>query len=110
MGKIGAIQDDDCTSNDAAPVGCSCQHDDRPPICPREHANTHCWLTYLRGRDVMMAEALLEIREEASRLRGDQAYREFPSFVKNKVKKALQIKGREQAVAALDTMIKARES
>lgn len=41
-----------CAKNNDAPSGCSCHPEDRPPICPREHARTHCWLTYMTVQSV----------------------------------------------------------
>lgn len=39
---------DDITQNAGSgrPPGCSCHPDDRPPVCQKEHATTHCKLAY----------------------------------------------------------------
>jgi hypothetical protein len=44
--------------NTDPPQNCSCHPDNRPPVCQREHATTHCQLSYARVR-IAELEALL---------------------------------------------------
>lgn len=84
--------EEQCAEN-KEPCMCSCHAKERPPTCSREHGHTHCWLTYQTNRANTLQEAMLEIRRRATKLRGDQAYREFPLFVSNAIKDALRTKG-----------------
>lgn len=69
---------DDITQGEGSgrPPGCSCHPDDRPPVCQKEHATTHCKLAYAEAeireaREIVHDTPVLKIDVKVARMRGE---------------------------------------